>query len=262
DLIDASDSGASQTDNITNVATPTFTGTAEPDSTVTIYSDGIAVGNAAADSDGNWSVSISPLSDGTHSITARATDEAGNTGPASASLTVVIDTAPPVVNAGADQNVNEGTLVSLSGVFTDTPSNNGTPTRNWHLVNSSNGQTFADGSGQNFSFTPNNNGSYTLRFTVSDAAGNSGSDDVVIAVSNVAPTVTLTGPASAYGGQIQHYTFTTSDPGADTFSIAATSGDAVGTVSNLLFNRVTGAGNFDVTFNTRPVVSTVSVQVQ
>ena len=53
DLIDATDSGASQTDNITNVATPTFTGTAEPDSTVTISSDGVAVGSAAADSDGN-----------------------------------------------------------------------------------------------------------------------------------------------------------------------------------------------------------------
>jgi K319L-like, PKD domain/Bacterial Ig-like domain/Dockerin type I domain len=220
------------------------------------------VGSAAADSEGAWSVSTSVLSDGTHSITARATDEAGNTGAASANLSVVIDTAPPVVDAGADQNVDEGTLVSLSGAFTDTPSNNGTPTRNWHLVNSTNGQTFADGNGQSFSFTPNNNGSYTLRFTVTDSAGNSGSDDVIVAVNNVAPTVTLTGPASASEGQTLHYTFTASDPGLDTFSVAASSGGIVGTVSNLVFNSGTGAGSFDVTFSNGPATSTVSVQLQ
>ena len=37
DLVAASDSGVSSTDNITNVTTPTFTGTAEAGSTVTLY---------------------------------------------------------------------------------------------------------------------------------------------------------------------------------------------------------------------------------
>ena len=42
DLVAASDSGLSSTDNITKVTTPTFTGTAEAGSTVTLY-DGTAV---------------------------------------------------------------------------------------------------------------------------------------------------------------------------------------------------------------------------
>src|SRR5260370_40575215 len=48
DLIAASDSGTSSTDNITNVTTPTFSGTAEAGSTVTIFSDGVAVGSGTA----------------------------------------------------------------------------------------------------------------------------------------------------------------------------------------------------------------------
>src|SRR5207247_227484 len=84
-----------------------------------------------------------------------------------------------------------GTAVTLSGSFTDTPSNNGTPTRNWHLVSSTNGQAIADISGPTLSFTPNDNGTYTFRFTVTDPSGNPGSDDVLLTVNSVAPTTTV-----------------------------------------------------------------------
>ena len=45
DLIAANDSGSSSTDNITNDNTPTFTGTADPGTTVNIYSGGTLVGS-------------------------------------------------------------------------------------------------------------------------------------------------------------------------------------------------------------------------
>ena len=45
-LTAASDTGTSNTDRISNDSTPTFTGTAEAGSTVTLYSGGIAVGTA------------------------------------------------------------------------------------------------------------------------------------------------------------------------------------------------------------------------
>src|SRR5207253_790145 len=85
---------------------------------------------------------------------------------------------------------------------------------------------------------------------------------VNVAVANVAPTVTLVGPSSASEGQTKHYTFTTSDPGVDTFSVVATAGGGVGTVSNVLVDCATGAGSFDVTFSDGPATSTVSVQLQ
>src|SRR5439155_11350197 len=96
DLIAASDAGTSSTDNLTNVTAPTFSGTAEAGSTVTIFSDGVAVGSGVATS-GNYSITTSALSAATHSITAKATDAAGNLSAASGALSVTIDTtAPPV----------------------------------------------------------------------------------------------------------------------------------------------------------------------
>src|SRR5205823_5449738 len=80
DLTAASDTGSSNTDNLTNVTTPTFTGTAEANSTVTLFSDGSPVGTATANGSGSWTITSSTLASGPHNITARATDLAGNTG--------------------------------------------------------------------------------------------------------------------------------------------------------------------------------------
>ena len=90
-MIDASDSGTLNNDNITNVTAPAFTGTAEDGVTVTVYDGATAIGTTIATS-GAWSFTATELDDGSHTITATATDAAGNTGPASAGLTVTIDT--------------------------------------------------------------------------------------------------------------------------------------------------------------------------
>ena len=77
-LLPDSDTGVSPpnpdtiTDNITSDTTPTFTGTAEAGSTVTIFSDGVAVGSGIA-TGGNYSITTSALSDGVHHLTASNT---------------------------------------------------------------------------------------------------------------------------------------------------------------------------------------------
>jgi hypothetical protein len=96
DLATASDSGSSNTDNLTNVTTPTVTGTgAESGATVTLYdTDGMTVlGTTTAAGDGSWSITSSTLSVGLHTLTVKQTDLAGNTSVASASLGVTIDTS-------------------------------------------------------------------------------------------------------------------------------------------------------------------------
>src|SRR5262249_42171083 len=100
-LAPGADSGTSNSDNVTNVAAPTFTGTAETGSTVTLFSDGVAVGSGVA-TGGGYSITVSTLSDGTHDITAQAMDAAGNSGPASSPLSVTIDTAAPVAPSVPD----------------------------------------------------------------------------------------------------------------------------------------------------------------
>jgi len=96
DLTDASDSGDDDQDNITGVTTPTFTGTAEKDATITLYADGNVVGSGKADTDGKWSVTVDEaLEGGDYDFTVRATDLAGNQGDASDALAVTIITAAP-----------------------------------------------------------------------------------------------------------------------------------------------------------------------
>jgi hypothetical protein len=103
DLANFSDSGRSDTDNITSVTTPTFFGKAEAKATVTLFDGATGIGSATADSAGNWSItSTAVLVGGAHQITAKATDAAGNTGPASAALTVTIDPTPPATPAAPD----------------------------------------------------------------------------------------------------------------------------------------------------------------
>jgi hypothetical protein len=97
DLDDASDSGSSATDNLTNDTTPTFTGTAEANSTVELFFSSSTVGETSlgtteADDQGNWSFTPKvAFKDGSYDIIAKATDAAGNTSPASEKLSIVID---------------------------------------------------------------------------------------------------------------------------------------------------------------------------
>ncbi len=96
DLAAGSDSGSSSTDDLTKSTTPTFTGTADSGSTVRIYAGAVEVGSGTA-TGGNYSIAVSTLSQGVHSITARATDVAGNVSVASGALALTIDTTAPVV---------------------------------------------------------------------------------------------------------------------------------------------------------------------
>ncbi|HWJ95616.1 MAG TPA: Ig-like domain-containing protein, partial [Telluria sp.] len=90
-LAAGSDTGSSTTDNLTKLATPTVKGTAEAGSTVKLYDGATEIGSGTADGAGNWSIMTSTLAGGAHAITAKATDAAGNTGPASGALAITVD---------------------------------------------------------------------------------------------------------------------------------------------------------------------------
>jgi Ca2+-binding RTX toxin-like protein len=104
-----SDSGAAG-DGLTNDTTPTLTGSAEPGAVVTVSLDGTELGTATADGTGIWSFALtSPLADGTYTVSATATDAAGNTGPATA-FELEVDTTPP-----AAPELLTATLTSVGG---------------------------------------------------------------------------------------------------------------------------------------------------
>ncbi|HKU09160.1 MAG TPA: Ig-like domain-containing protein [Bradyrhizobium sp.] len=80
----------------TDDSTLTITGAAETGSTVTIYdTDGTTVVGTGVAAGGTYSITTSVLSQGNHTLTAKATDAAGNQSAASTAFHVSIDTTAP-----------------------------------------------------------------------------------------------------------------------------------------------------------------------
>jgi Ca2+-binding RTX toxin-like protein len=106
----ASDSGISTTDDLTRIATPVFTGTAEVNATVILFDGVIQVGTGKASAVGAWSIQSTLLSDGVHQIRSQAMDTAGNVSPFATALPITIDTAP-----SAPPILERATLGTISG---------------------------------------------------------------------------------------------------------------------------------------------------
>jgi hypothetical protein len=102
DLATASDSGVSATDDLTNITTPTFNGSAEANALVTLLDGATVIGTGMADGTGAWAITASALGSGVHAIAARIVDVAGNISVASTALAVTIDTAAPSAPTGLD----------------------------------------------------------------------------------------------------------------------------------------------------------------
>jgi len=82
--------------SFTNDSTPLVSGTAEPNSTVTVYIDSSSVGTTSADGSGNWNFNVpSALGDGSHTAKSTATDGSGNTSVDSNTNTFTVDTTGP-----------------------------------------------------------------------------------------------------------------------------------------------------------------------
>nr|WP_236673441.1 Ig-like domain-containing protein [Comamonas sp. JC664] len=80
---------------VLDVAVVTYTGTSEPNSTVTVVVDGVTVGTTQADGAGNWTLPVGDtLSEGSHTVSVTATDEAGNTS-STVTHTFTVDAEPP-----------------------------------------------------------------------------------------------------------------------------------------------------------------------
>ncbi len=78
-----------------DTAAQALTGTAEANSTITLYNGSTVVGITSADASGHWSQTIGALGNGTYSYTATATDAAGNTSVAGDALGFTVDTTAP-----------------------------------------------------------------------------------------------------------------------------------------------------------------------
>lgn len=256
DLDTASDTGVSSADNITNDTTPTFTGTAEAGSTVSLYDTygSTLLGEATADGSGNWSITSSALLPGVHTLTAKATDSAGNVSIASAGLTVTVDTNPPskpaapVLATASDvgQSNSDGitnlTSLTLQGAAGSVEAN-----AKVHALSSLDGgltNTVANADGSwSLNVTGLAQGTHQLQINATDAAGNTStySDASTVVIDTTAPTLAITSNVSALKtGETATITFTFSEDPGSTFTWDGNAGDVVASGGTL--SAISGSG--------------------
>ncbi|OQD47688.1 adhesin [Enterobacter cancerogenus] len=191
--------------NPTNDTRPALSGTAEANATVRIY-DGITlVGTVTADASGNWTLpETTTLTQGTHNFTATATDAAGNTSPASAVTTIIVDLTAPTAPTGtfnADGSVLTGNAEAGSTV----------------TIRLADGSTVTTTAGSNgtysYTFINKQTEGQTLQITATDAAGNTSQPGsalapvVPLSASNNVEELDLSTTATVTNSQYSDYGF-------------------------------------------------------
>lgn len=204
DLADESDTGASQTDDLTRDNTPLLQGKGEPGATVTLSLGGSVLTVLTVDAAGNWQYQLpQTLADGQYQFQVNSVDIAGNR--ASDTLVINVDSQAFIdiddldstalfgnssaTLSGSTSNVEAGQSVTITLV-----DSNGQP-----LLTTS-AQVGADGrwqvSGLDLSGI---NQSFEVRASVTDLAGNSASDGAPLI--GLSETLTLS-EAGLAGGPI------------------------------------------------------------
>jgi hypothetical protein len=209
----------------TNDTRPTFYGTAEANSTVRVYVGGVEIGTAKADASGNWNFTPAAdkaLTEGTHVVTFKAMDAAGNLSTTAASFTVKVDLTAP-----AKPQIDQ--IIDAVGLETGPVSNNGTTDDSRPIFKGKGeaggtvsimangkllGTTIVEADGT-WSFKPTaamTVEAHTITVTVADAAGN-------VSVASDAWKITIIRPA---GGEPQGFSADMPDSG-DMHSFSARS---------------------------------------
>ncbi|WP_048972444.1 Ig-like domain-containing protein, partial [Enterobacter asburiae] len=158
----------------------TISGIAEAGSTVTIREGDITLGTVVADSQGNFSLTLTPPKVNGEILTAEATDAAGNTGPtaSAASPDITSPQMPVIVSVIDDVQATTGP-VDQNGLTNDTtPTLTGTAepgsTVTIRLDGTDIGTVLTDSNGQ-WSYTPTTplvEGTHTFTAVATDTAGN------------------------------------------------------------------------------------------
>jgi len=258
DLAASSDSGASNTDNITGDTTPTFNGSgAAANTTLRVYSDGTLIGTTTTDGAGGWSLTPgTPLGAGTHSITARTVDTAGNESTDSSTLSITVDSTPPAAPSAPDLAAGSDTGNSSSDDVTDdtTPTFTGTAEANAMV------RVYADGVevgsttavAGNWSLTTSalGAGTYSVTARAEDAAGNLGAASSALSVTiNSAPTASNLTQTVNYtedpGGSLAlgDIVVSDNDPGETITATLTLSDTAAGVLSTGTYGSATSTFN-------------------
>lgn len=181
----------------TNINKPTITGTAEPNSIITVVikdsdNNTVDTGTTQTDGKGNWSYTPkTELPDGDNTVGATATDEAGNKSD-EATTGVTIDTVSPELTVD-DSATNDTTPTITGSVSEEATVHVIIKDKNGNVLDEGKATVNTDGT---WSYTPTKElpeGEHTVEVTAEDKAGNKGSsqESLVLDTSVALPTITV-----------------------------------------------------------------------
>ena len=167
------------TTDLTNDNTPEIAGTAEAETTVTLFNGSTSLGTDTADADGNFSITPSlELPDNSYTLTVTATDALGNESAASNELAITIDaTAPSTPSISTTTDLTNDSTPVIQGTA------EAGSTVTLFSGDTSLGPATA-GSDGSFSITSSElaDNDYTLTVKATDAAGNTSSASTALAL--------------------------------------------------------------------------------
>ncbi len=164
---------------ITNKNTIDITGTAEIYVTINVWNNDNLANTTEVDPEGKFWVEIT-LHEGENVIKVIAIDAASNPSLESALQTVILDTQAPVANAGADITLSVGESVTFNA--SGSTDNYGIANYSWEFEYSG---SIIILSGKTSSFIFNLTGEYYISLTVTDLAGNTHGDTLIISVISI-----------------------------------------------------------------------------
>ncbi|KYG71348.1 putative secreted protein (Por secretion system target) [Roseivirga ehrenbergii] len=275
----STDAGSSATDNLTNDQTLEISGTAEANASIEVFIGGNSIGNTTANGSGDWTYDHtgSSLTETTHSITAKATDAAGNESALSGTLNITIDTSAPSVSTGTIVGKTYGLTenVDVTYVFSETvfvDETNGTPSVIIAMGGQNRVAAYHSGSGTNtlvFRYTTvagdiDGNGVSVSSIglnggTIQDAAGNDASTSISVAgaadvrVDTSAPYMSITSSSNTVSGAFTAtFTFNEDVSGFDVSDISVGNGVASNfntTSAKIYTATITPSADGNVTVN-------------
>jgi len=215
------------------------TGTAAGDTITVTDGNGHTVCVATVQANKTWSCKpVSPLGPGDQTLTATETDQGGNTGDPSTTITITVDTTPPSITGPADGDLTNNDTPTISGT--------GTAEGDTVTVTDETGATLCTAivkADKTWSCTPTRplpDGRHTITATETDQGGNTGSPSapIEVTIDTSVPSTPVVDPSN--GTQITG----TGDPGDDITITDPTTGDPIPGCENVV---VDASGHFKCT---------------
>ncbi|MGD0763762.1 MAG: choice-of-anchor tandem repeat GloVer-containing protein, partial [Roseiarcus sp.] len=242
---------------LTNQTTQTITGTidtADAGLTVSIYDGATLLGTAAPAANGDWSASVTLLStQGAQTITAQATDAAGNVG-TSNSVTYTLDTIAPTLAITSGGGLTNKTAQTISGTIDAADAGLTVSIYDGATLIGS-AKPAANGDWSASVALLSTQGAQAITAQATDAAGNVGTSSSVTytlvssadVISEAVPGTTVTAVAGA-STPISGVSVTDAGAGSDTFStVVSTANGGVVSASGAGGAAVSNSGTHSLT---------------